>query len=430
MTVSASTRRLMPACRALETSVTQTKDGTSDDVGSEAGAVSPADVDPQAFAESSWPSEQLDTFRSELLAWYRRHRRELPWRGEQVDPYETWVAEVMLQQTQVSTVVDYYKRWLERFPDVETLARADRDDVMELWEGLGYYRRARFLHESAKEVAEQRDGKLPASAEGLKELKGIGDYTSGAIASIAFDEPVPVVDGNVGRVISRLRRVSGEPTSTDFQHVAWAMAGRLVDPEEPGDFNQAMMELGATVCTPSSPTCMLCPVSDLCEAFEAGDVERYPEPVERRQRQNMRVLSVVVLREAEAGVQALVVRRPADGLFGGLWEFPSLQLDDDSAWKEQLGGSESEGYRIGWAFPDGEQLPIDGIDKVGSVEHLLTHIEMELIICRADVAPQICDEVEGASGQDKAKWVAVTELSDVPMSTAMRKVQRAVLGDG
>lgn len=386
-------------------------------------------MDPEAFVEAVWHDSEVETFRRSLLDWYETHRRELPWRGD-VSPYEHWVAEVMLQQTQVSTVVDYYRRWLDRFPTVEALAEADREQVMELWEGLGYYRRARYLHESARRVVEERDGELPMTADGLEQLKGIGEYTAGAIASIAFNESVPVVDGNVARVLARLRQVTGDPTSTDFRNVSWAMAGRLVDPDRPGDFNQAMMELGATVCTPTKPTCMLCPVSDKCDAFASGDVESFPEPVDRGPRKQMRVATAVVLAAEEGGQAVLVRRRPAEGLFGGLWEFPSQEVDEegrpDADRDDELG-------RIFESAISGETSPSDGsiqsVESVGDLQHTLTHIEMTIDVYVVRLESKAVDLAKHAD--EERRWIEVASLSDVAMSTAMRKVERRALsGDG
>jgi len=384
-------------------------------------------VDPEAFAEAVWHDSGVESFRRSLLDWYEKHRRELPWRGD-VSPYEHWVAEVMLQQTRVSTVVDYYSRWLDRFPTVEALAEADREQVMELWEGLGYYRRARYLHESARRVVEERDGELPRTADGLEQLKGIGEYTAGAIASIAFDESVPVVDGNVARVLARLRQVTGDPTSTDFRNVSWAMAGRLVDPDRPGDFNQAMMELGATVCTPTKPTCMLCPVSDQCDAFASGDVESFPEPVDRGPRKQMRVATVVALVEGEGGQEALMRRRPAEGLFGGLWEFPSREVDNggrpDSDGDDEL-GCIFESAISGETSTSG--VAIQSVESVGDLQHTLTHIEMTIDVYVVRLESKAVDLAE--NGEEERRWVEITSLSDVPMSTAMRKVQRQALAE-
>src|SRR5690348_15098757 len=208
-------------------------------------------------------------FRRALLRWFDRHKRDLPWRKTR-DPYRVWLSEIMLQQTRVAAVVDHYQRFLRRFPTVEKLAAARESSVLAAWSGLGYYRRARMLHAAAKEVVNDRGGEFPKSAEDLRLLPGIGRYTAAAVASIAFDEPVAVVDGNVERV---LRRMTGTHLAGED---LWRAAGELLHRQRPGDFNQAMMELGATVCLPREPRCLLCPISDLCAT--RGELQRTQKP--------------------------------------------------------------------------------------------------------------------------------------------------------
>src|SRR6266545_8115268 len=223
-------------------------------------------------------------FRSRLLSWCDRDRRDLPWRlpidappDARLDPYHVLVSELMLQQTQVSTVVPYFHRFIARFPKVQALARADEQDVLRLWQGLGYYSRARNLHAAAKKVVHELHGRFPRTAQELRRLPGVGRYTAGAIASIAFDEPAPAVDGNVARVFCRLH---GHESET--QEEWWTCAAKLVAGPRPGDFNSAMMELGAMVCTPKAPKCMLCPVAEHCEALAGGMQEKLPRAKERK----------------------------------------------------------------------------------------------------------------------------------------------------
>lgn len=246
-------------------------------------------------------------FRKSLLAWYRRHRRDLPWRRTR-DPYAIWVSEIMLQQTRVAAVIEKYEQFLQRFPTVKTLAAAKLDDVLTVWSGLGYYRRARALHQAAQVVVQHLHGKFPDTAAGWRQLPGIGRYTSAAIASIAFNEPVAVVDGNVERVIERLdgTRIEGESL--------WDRANVLLAPETPGDWNQAMMELGATVCLPQAPQCLLCPVYTDCKT--RGTLEARPQP--RRKRAELWYELIARSR------QVLLVQRPADhSLMAGMWELPA-----------------------------------------------------------------------------------------------------------
>lgn len=264
--------------------------------------------------------EAVRSFRRRLLAFYDARARALPWR-ESTDPYAVWVSEIMAQQTRVETAAPYYRRWLERFPTVTALAEAPLDDVLKSWEGLGYYSRARNLHRAARVVAEELGGEVPGTVDGLRALPGIGDYTAGAIASIAFGRAAPAVDGNVRRVYARLHD-EAEPASADV--VRWAAS--MVDPDRPGDFNQALMELGATVCVPRGPACGACPVEADCRARAAGTVHDRPAPKKRSAvRREVRAVGVFV-RRGEGGDRVLLRRRPDEGLLAGLWEFPSVPL--------------------------------------------------------------------------------------------------------
>ncbi len=248
-------------------------------------------------------------FRRRLLAWYDRHRRDLPWRANR-DPYRVWLSEIMLQQTRVVAVIEHYQEFLRRFPTAEKLAAAREASVLAAWSGLGYYRRARMLHAASKVVVRECEGEFPTSTEGWRALPGIGRYTAAAIASIAFDEPVAVVDGNVERVLQRVSgmRLSGEPL--------WQAASDLLDAKRPGDFNQAMMELGAVVCTPRAPGCLTCPVVELC--VTRGETAPTAKPAQQKKREIHYALD---RRDGEV----FLIRRPPDAsLMPGMWELPEL----------------------------------------------------------------------------------------------------------
>jgi A/G-specific adenine glycosylase len=249
-----------------------------------------------------------------LLAHFDAHRRAMPWR-ETTEPYAIWVSEVMLQQTRVETVRPYYERWMARFPTLHALAAADLDDVLREWQGLGYYSRARNLHQAARLVRERYGGEVPADVPALRTLPGVGEYTAGAIASIAFGVPAPAVDGNVRRVLARLHDLE-DPGRAELR----ALAAGLVPAHRPGDFNQALMELGATICTPRSPDCGRCPVAGWCSARACGTQEERPRPAPRKPVPEETVDTVVLVR---AGDEALLIRRPERGLLAGLWEFPA-----------------------------------------------------------------------------------------------------------
>ena len=268
---------------------------------------------------STLPQPELRHLRRELLAWFDAHRRDLPWRTDR-DPYRVWVSEIMLQQTRVAAVVAKYKVFLERFPTVKDLAQADEQDVLALWSGLGYYRRARMLHKAAKQVVAEL-GAMPSTAKELRKLSGIGSYTAAAIASIAFSEPVAAVDGNVARVLSRVR---GWESHDSVQEAAVrrkvdAFASDLVDPRRPGDFNQALMELGATVCAPRSPQCLLCPWTTECRT--RGE-HRTPKRAPMTSRE---VSCMLVVREGSEGDEVLLEQRATTNtVMPGMWELPAL----------------------------------------------------------------------------------------------------------
>jgi A/G-specific adenine glycosylase len=262
-------------------------------------------------------SRDLRALRRSLLRWYGAHHRDLPWRGgpqlpfgncgDARDPYPIWVSEIMLQQTRVAAVLDHYAHFMKRFPTVQALAAAREQSVLALWSGLGYYHRARRLHQAAKVIVRERNGELPRTAEEWQDLPGIGRYSAAAIASIAFGEPVAVVDGNVERVLQRL---FGQ---AEGRESAWQQAESLLDHARPGDFNQAMMELGATVCTPRTPQCLVCPVYDWCRS--RGSDARKPQPTRKRQHLHYAL--------AQKGDSVLLVQRPGDAsLMAGMWELP------------------------------------------------------------------------------------------------------------
>ena len=264
--------------------------------------------------------------RRALLAWYQGHARTLPWRDHPT-PYRVWVAETMLQQTRTDTVRPYFARFVARFPDVHSLARASEDAVLAAWAGLGYYRRARHLHAAAQRIVRDHGGTLPADPAVLQRLPGIGRYTAGAIASIAHGQPVPVLDGNVVRVLCRLDDVAGDPTRAPVRRTLWDRAAGLVPADAPGAFNQALMELGATVCTPRRPRCDDCPVRPWCTAAARGTVAERPVRAPRRRAPVVRLLAAVV-RCPRRGL--LLVRRPARGILAGLWDVPAVPWTDDA----------------------------------------------------------------------------------------------------
>ena len=336
--------------------------------------------------------------RAELLAWFDVHKRDLPWR-KTADPYAIWLSEVMLQQTQVVTVIPYWRRFLERFPTVAALAAAPLPDVLSAWRGLGYYSRARNLHRAAQAMMGAHGGRLPNDAASLRALPGFGPYTAGAVASIAFGLPAPAVDGNVARVFSRLFVVEGAPGDRERERRLWALAQTWVAGERPGDWNQALMELGATLCKPEAPACLLCPVRRHCGAFGQGRVDELPPPRVRARPQRLK-LAVAVW---ERGGRFLLGRRHETGLFGGLWELPTTALPRDEGMLGERFASAGLTLELG--------------PSLGVVKRVLTHRRLELHLFRAHGrrAPK------HAEGYGEFGWWSLAETEALGVSTAMQK---------
>jgi A/G-specific adenine glycosylase len=265
--------------------------------------------------------DRIARFRRRLAGWYAANKRDLPWR-KTTDPYGIWVSEVMLQQTQVATVISYYHHFLHRFPSIHDLARADLQEVLKSWEGLGYYGRARNLHKAAGIVIQQYQGIIPDRWEDFRRLPGVGDYIAAAVLSMAFERPYPVMDGNVKRVLSRLLLLQDPVNQSASTKRFREAAAQFLDRRRPGEFNQAMMELGALVCRPQQPLCSACPVHDLCLAYQAGRVTEFPKKVKKGPTPQYPIVIGVVFRNGKV----LITRRKPEGLLGGLWEFPGGKI--------------------------------------------------------------------------------------------------------
>ncbi|MFO0866398.1 MAG: A/G-specific adenine glycosylase [Gemmataceae bacterium] len=262
--------------------------------------------------------------RRKLLAWFRIHQRQLPWRANR-DPYPIWISEVMLQQTQVATVIPYFERFLKQFPSLAILASADEQHVLRAWEGLGYYRRARFLHMAAKKIVAEHDGVLPQDPEAMRALPGFGRYTANAVLSQAYDARLPILEANSRRVLSRWVGIEGDVKTREAEDQLWAWAGDLLPVKHAGDFNQAIMELGALVCKPDNPKCAECPVRRECYAYLHHAQDRIPAKTARPAMTEVQELALVIRREDEV----LLVQRPLGGRWGNMWEFPRMELVDD-----------------------------------------------------------------------------------------------------
>ncbi len=342
-----------------------------------------------------------------LIAWYDRHARKLPWRvgpkerarGVQVDPYRVWLSEIMLQQTTVTAVKSYYERFVGTWPDVVALAAAPREDVMKAWAGLGYYSRARNLHASAQVVVTQHGGRFPETAAELKTLPGIGDYTAAAIAAIAFDEPIAVVDGNIERVIARLFAVD-TPLPAAKKEIR-ALQAKLTPKERAGDYAQAMMDLGAAICTPKRPACVLCPLGGGCIARARGEAERYPVKAEKAERPTRYGAAFVAVRRDGA---VLLRKRQDSGLLGGMTEVPGSEWSsryDDLAAKAQAP------IQASW-----RTVP-------GRVVHVFTHFRLELTVYHA--------MIDGLPPPPGCWWSEPQSLPGEALPSVMKKVIEAAL---
>jgi A/G-specific adenine glycosylase len=340
------------------------------------------------------------SLRSDLLTWYAAHRRDLPWRRTR-DPYAIWVSEVMLQQTQVATVLPYWERFLARFPTVEALASAEEDDVLAAWSGLGYYRRVRHLREGARRVLACHDGALPQDPQALRALPGIGAYTAGAIASIAFGRPEPVLDGNVRRVLARLTADAGTGGDAGF----WELARSLVAGPRPGDLNQALMELGATVCTPQNPGCDACPVAAHCRGLASGSPSSFPAPRPRKPSRTVRVEVALVLRSGAV----LLESQGSGGPLRGKWDLPAVETREVPP---LAGGAVRAALR-----------ERHGIEVVpGAVGRPATHTILDR---RLRLTVVWCAWPQGRELPGlRLRWMDAGALDETPVSGATRKVLR------
>lgn len=345
---------------------------------------------------------------NDLLDWYDQHAADLPWRENQ-DPYRIWLSEIMLQQTQVETVKPYFARFLSAYPTVEDLAAAPLSDVLKLWEGLGYYSRARNLHHAAQAIARDFGGKFPRTVEGLLNLPGIGRYTAGAIASIAFGEVAPVLDGNVIRVFSRLIDLPDDVTQPAVKERLWKLAEEWLPTERPGDYNQALMELGRTICKPRNPLCKECPIQAHCQAFAHGTQTQRPVKKAKAATPHYDVAAGIIWNTTG---QLLIAQRPLDGLLGGLWEFPGGKLEAGETLPECLKRELQEELAI--------EVAVGDLYTV--VQHAFTHFKITL---HAFTCQYVSGEPQTIGVRDWA-WVTPDQLDSYSFGKADREVIRAM----
>lgn len=352
---------------------------------------------------------QQHAFIEPLLAWFETTAADLPWRRTH-DPYHIWLSEIMLQQTQVTTVIPYYERFLQAFPTIESLANAPQDDLMKQWEGLGYYSRVRNLQTAARQVMTEHNGVLPASADVLQTLKGIGRYTAGAVASIAFGEAAPVLDGNVIRVFARLYDIDDDVRQQRVKNAFWERAEALmayVPAGRAGDYNQALMELGRTVCKPKNPDCHSCPVARHCAALAAGVQSERPVKTKKAPTPHYNVTCGLIWNAAN---ELLIAKRPDDALLGGLWEFPGGKVEDGESLENCLARELNEELAI--------QVAVGPMYM--KVKHAYTHFKITLhaFDCKLlpeSPAPQCVECAE-------FRWVTIRQLADYAFSRADRKI--------
>ena len=347
----------------------------------------------------------MTQFSDRILEWYARHGRELPWRGHP-DPYAVWVSEIMLQQTRVETVIPYFERWMARFPGVQELAAASEQEVLSLWEGLGYYSRARNLHKAARIVLDQYSGEIPQELTILRKLPGVGRYTAGAIASMAFGSDAATLDGNLRRVFARVFDVAEPADAPAGDKILWALAEKHLPKGHAGDYNQALMDLGASLCLPRNPACLLCPLKKLCKARALGIQEQRPVLKPKAVVPHYTVTAAVLRRDGKV----LLAKRPSKGLLGGMWEFPGGKVENGETLEACLGREIREELgaeiQVGAAF--------------GVYRHAYTHFRITLhaFLC------ELTDGVPGPVEAAELAWVLPAELGNYPMG----KVDRQIAG--
>jgi A/G-specific adenine glycosylase len=349
------------------------------------------------------PILRIERIQKRLLHWFGQNGRDLPWRKAR-DPYAIWISEVMLQQTRVVTVIPYYQRFLKSFPTVHHLAKSDLSKVLKIWEGLGYYSRARNLHRASRIILNHFKGKLPDHPADLLKLPGIGKYTAGAILSIAYNKEAPILDGNVKRVLSRLFGISGHGASGKAEGLLWKISGSLIPKGRSNSFNQAIMDLGAMICTPKDPSCHHCPLLRYCKAKASGNPEKYPPRGVKKRIPHIEAISGVILRNGKV----LLNQRPPTGLLGGLWEFPNWRREDNGRLRLRLRDHVKK--EMG--------MNVRVKEPFGIFKQTFTHFKLTLRVFNC----------ESIAGRGKGKWVPIKDLDQFAMSRINRRIAQMIDG--
>lgn len=382
-------------------------------------------LDLEKYGVTMWEEDKILSFRQKLLAWYDENKRDLPWRRSK-NPYHIWVSEIMLQQTRVDTVIPYYERFLDWFPTVESLADAPEERLLKAWEGLGYYSRVRNMQKAAQQIMNEFEGKFPSTYEGISSLKGIGPYTAGAISSIAFNLPQPAVDGNVMRVLARLFEVNHDIGNPSNRKIFQAMMEVLIDPDRPGDFNQALMDLGSDIEAPVNPRPEESPVKEFSAAYQHGTMDRYPIKAPKKKPIPIYLKALVV--QNNQG-QFLLEKNESEKLLAGFWHFPLIEVDDFSDQNQdldlfsqvaepilQLGPSPQE------SFEQDYDLEVDWQNlRFEEVKHIFSHRKWHIQI----IAGRVAETQEYADRE--VLWLSPEEFSNYPLAKPQQKIWQAYL---
>ena len=367
-----------------------------------------------------WEEEKIASFREKLLAWYDANKRDLPWRRTQ-DPYKIWISEIMLQQTRVDTVIPYYERFLDWFPTVADLAQAPEERLLKAWEGLGYYSRVRNMQKAAQQIMENHGGVFPSSYEEISKLKGIGPYTAGAIASIAFGLPEPAVDGNVMRVLARLFEVDSDIGVPTNRKIFQAMMEILIDPDRPGDFNQALMDLGSDIESPVNPRPEESPVKEFSAAYQHGTMDRYPIKAPKKKPVPV-YLTAFIIKDSQG--RYLLEKNEQEGLLSGFWHFPLIEVDSLSENQGQLSLLDGQGHTVDTpeilSFEQDYDLAIDWQDRsYPIVQHVFSHRKWQV-----QIRYGLVKEGEELVSESTV-WLTPEEFSDYPFAKPQQKIWEA-----